>query len=150
MMALTATASSVTRKENVKILGMKKSHIIVRCPNKQNHLSRHRQCVRVGSCVSDLLPVTSGVPQGSILGPLLFILYVNDLPAVPIHSSLLLFADDSKFRKKIQSIEDSQLLQSDLCRLCQWSHSSGLIFNSSKSCVLSPGLILSLLITLST
>ena len=101
------------------------------------YLSGRRQCVRVGSCVSDLLPVTSGVPQGSILGPLLFILYINDLPAVPIHSSLLLFADDSKCRRKIQSIEDSQLLQSDLCRLCEWSHSSGLIFNSSKSCVLS-------------
>ena len=101
------------------------------------YLSGRRQCVRVGSCISDLLPVTSGVPQGSILGPLLFILYINDLPAVPIHSSLLLFADDSKCRRKIQSIEDSQLLQSDLCRLCEWSHSSGLIFNSSKSCVLS-------------
>ena len=98
------------------------------------YLSGRRQCVQVGSCVSDLLPVTLGVPQGSILGPLLFILYINDLPTVPIHSSLLLFADDSKCRRRI---EDSQLLQSDLYRLCEWSHSSGLIFNSSKSCVLS-------------
>ena len=101
------------------------------------YLSGHRQCVRVGSCVSDLLPVTLGVPQGSILGPLLFILYINDLPTVPINSSLPLFADDGKCYRRILSIEDSQLLQSDLRRLCEWSHSSGLIFNSSKSCVLS-------------
>ena len=101
------------------------------------YLSGRRQCVRVGNCVSNLLPVTSGVPQGSILGPLLFILYVNDLPTVPIHSTLLLFADDSKCSRNIQSTEDSQLLQSDLCRLYDWSHSSGLIFNSSKSCILS-------------
>ena len=101
------------------------------------YLSGRRQCVRVGNCVSNLLPVTSEVPQGSILGPLLFILYASDLLAVPIHSTLLLFADDSKCSRNIQSTEDSQLLQRDLCRLYDWSHSSGLIFNSSKSCILS-------------
>ena len=62
---------------------------------------------------------------------------VSDLPAVPIHSTLLLFADDSKCSRNIQSTEDSQLLQRNLCRLYDWSHSFGLIFNSSKSCVLS-------------
>ena len=93
------------------------------------------QCVRVGKCVATVLPVTSGGPQGSILGPLLFILYITDLPNIPLHSSLLLFADDSKCHRDIHSVEDCQLLQSDLGLLCDWSNTSGLAFNSNKSCV---------------
>uniref|UniRef100_A0A1X7SDX7 Reverse transcriptase domain-containing protein n=1 Tax=Amphimedon queenslandica TaxID=400682 RepID=A0A1X7SDX7_AMPQE len=95
------------------------------------------QCVSVGNRVSSLLPVTSGVPQGSILGPLLFILYINDLPMSPLHSSLLLFADDSKCHRVIKSTRDCQLLQSDLGLLSNWSETTGLTFNSEKSCVIS-------------
>ena len=95
------------------------------------------QCVHVGTSVSNLLPVTSGVPQGSILGPLLFILYINDLPTTPLHTSLLLFADDSKCHKVVRSAQDCQLLQSDLGLLCDWSRATSLTFNSNKSCVVS-------------
>lgn len=70
---------------------------------------------------SSLLPVTSGVPQGSLLGPLFFILYINDLPACSLHSSLLLYADDSKCSKSIASASDCLLLQEDLDRVSDWS-----------------------------
>ena len=69
------------------------------------------QCVYVGTSVSNPLPVTSGVPQGSILGPVLFILYMKDLPATPLNTSLLLFADDSKCHRVIKSTQDCQVLQ---------------------------------------
>jgi len=53
--------------------------------------------------------VLSGVPQGSVLGPLLFLIYVNELPAT-IESSVRMFADDAKLWRKIQNEEDEQIL----------------------------------------
>ena len=63
--------------------------------------------------------VTSGVPQGSVLGPLLFSLFVNDLPSI-VRSPLVLFADAATIYHSIQSDEDYQLLEQDLDNLYKW------------------------------
>ena len=66
------------------------------------------------------LPVLSGVPQGSILGPLLFLIYVSDLPDVASSASVALPADDTKCYQTIESTEDGACLQRDLDHINQW------------------------------
>ncbi len=80
-----------------------------------------------------MLPVRSGVPQGSILGPLLFIIYVNDIPDKINNSTLLLFADDIKLIKHIiGSFNDRQLLQEDLSVVEAWCSEWHLNLNGNK------------------
>ena len=93
------------------------------------------QCVRINNCLSELLPVLSGVPQGSILGPLLFIIYINDLPNSIHSSNILISAEDTKCYKHIYNTTDINLLQQDLDSLFQWSIDNHLSINSVK-CIL--------------
>ena len=65
-------------------------------------------------------PVTSGVPQGTVFGPLLFLIYINDI-SEQLQSPVRLFADDSVVYREIQSIEDTHTLQQDLFRLQEWA-----------------------------
>jgi hypothetical protein len=103
----------------------------------QSYLSERKQRVVLEGASSDWLPVTSGVPQGSILGPLLFLVYVNDVPSCIINNSnIALFADDSKLYRAMGTNYDHNLLQADLDCLHTWSLSSGLDFNSRKCKVL--------------
>jgi hypothetical protein len=81
-------------------------------------LSNREQSVKINSTLSDKIPVTSGVPQGSILGPTLFLLFINDLVNVIEHSEILLFADDLKI---FNSSSNNFLLQSDLNNVVTWS-----------------------------
>ena len=78
------------------------------------------------------LSVTSDVPQESILGPILFILYVNDLPDVIESSKFSLFADDIKVYKRVDSASDATSLQRDYYSINSWLVASGLIFNQTK------------------
>ena len=77
-------------------------------------LTRREQIVRVNGELSTSKPVTSGIPQGSVLGPLLFVIYINDLPDV-VQSNILLFADDTKIFNKVASENDAITLQKDRC-----------------------------------
>ena len=96
------------------------------------YLDNRTQRVSVNHNLSSPLPVISGVPQGSILGPLLFLIYINDLPSAISSSNLLLFADDAKCYKTIHNPLDRRLLQSDLDLLTDWSHANHLVFKTSK------------------
>ena len=99
------------------------------------YLTSRFQMVNLNSHKSKLLPVLSGVPhqsQGSVLGPMLFLIYINDLPSYIDSSSLLLFADDAKCFKVIHSPSDASLLQEDISSLYKWTSDWNLRFNTSK------------------
>ena len=85
------------------------------------YLLDRMQCVRINGAISDFLPVISGVPQGSILCPMLFIIYINDLPLSITSSNILLFADDAKLFKHIVHLSHIQEFQNDLDLLQDWS-----------------------------
>ena len=96
------------------------------------------QRVTVGGCLSDSVPVTSGVPQGSVLGPLLFLLYINDLPET-VSCSVKLFADDAKLFSRMATDQDAVSLQADLDALVAWSATWQMSFNQGKCKVMHIG-----------
>ena len=77
------------------------------------------------------LKVLSGVPQGTVLGPLMFIWYINDI-STGIGSSIRLFADDCVLYKVIKSTEDHDHLQQDLNTLVEWTKQWQMILNPAK------------------
>ena len=97
-------------------------------------LTQRTQCVVVDGISSSSVSVLSGVPQGTVLGPLLFLIYVNDI-ASGVSSSIRLFADDCILYRTIKCEADSIILQQDLDILSQWSTLWQMKFNVSK-CVL--------------
>ena len=90
-----------------------------------------RQRVVVDGEVSNWKAVLSGVPQGSVLGPILFLIYINDLDD-DITSKVLKFADDTKVFRKIKSDADRRHLQDDLIKLIEWSEKWQMLFNFGK------------------
>jgi len=101
-------------------------------------LTQRKMKVSVNGQSSSWVDVISGVPQGSVLGPLLFLLYVNDLPDWIINS-MRLFADDVKIWVKLDRDDSSWKLQRDLYKLCDWSDSWLLKFKIEKCKVLHAG-----------
>ena len=94
-------------------------------------LSERSQKVVLDGQASDPVPVLSGVFQGSVLGPVLFLIFINDLPE-NIRSPVRLFADDCVLYRNIKSPMDSQILQDDLASLTQWETDWQIKFNFAK------------------
>ena len=97
--------------------------------------SRSQQVVVNGQC-SKPADVLSGVPQGTVLGPMLFLLYINDITD-GIDTGMRLFADDSIVYREIQSPADHHQLELDLDKLHEWASTWQMAFNVSKCAVLS-------------
>ena len=94
-------------------------------------LLNRTQFVVVNGTHSTTTPVTSCVPQGSVLGPTLFLLFINDITQVT-NSQLRLFADDAVLYKAINSLHDHQVLQEDLLNLTKWASDWQMDFNVTK------------------
>ena len=90
-----------------------------------------RQRVVVDGEVSSWKPVLSGVSQGSVLGPILFLVYINDLEE-GVTGNILKFADDTKLFRKTKEIGDKQKLQDDIDKLVRWSEKWQMLFNFGK------------------
>ena len=86
----------------------------------------------INGAFSEWLPVLSGVPQVSVLGPLLFLLYIDDIHHCVSHCSIQMFADDIALYKEITSPSDQDLLQADLNQVYTWSHKWLLNLNPTK------------------
>ena len=101
-------------------------------------LKGRKQQVVVNGSKSGIDSVISGIPQGTVLGPVLFVIYITDLLDV-ISSDGFMFADDTKIFRKITSLADALMLQDDLQKLEEWSNIWLLKFNADKCHVLTLG-----------
>ena len=97
----------------------------------EQFLTDRAQQVVVENNFSALAPVISGVPQGSVLSPLLFLLFINDLP-ISIDSLVKLYADDVLMYRAINDVSDHQILQDDLNKLVHWPTIWLMPFNLNK------------------
>ena len=95
-------------------------------------LCNRSQKVAVDGCYSIIQLVLSGVPQGTVLGPLLFLIFVDDMSRVVKHSTLRLFADDSRLLKSINSPDDNAHLQEDLTSIIRWSAENNMKLHQDK------------------
>ena len=93
-----------------------------------SYLSDRYQCVKLGDVYSEYASVANGVPQGSILGPLLFVIFINDLPDVCNSSFFFLYADDSEM-----ICNSMPRLQSDINACIEWSKINLMQFNAAKT-----------------
>ncbi len=94
------------------------------------YLAGRKKRVVVDGIAPDWSSVTSGVPQGSTLAPMLLVLFINDLPnVIPVRSEAALYADDTKIYQQISCEDDAQHLQQTLTNLATWSATNNIKFS---------------------
>ena len=103
----------------------------------KSYLSQRQQQVSIDNTKSRFRPITCGVPQGSILGPLLFLLFINDLPLYTSNVSTDMYADDTTLYD-VQTSQDTieKNLQIALNELHKWCKNNGVVLNSTKTKVM--------------
>ena len=98
----------------------------------ESFLTSRSQMVVVNGVLSDPAPVRSGVPQGSVIGPLLFLILIGDIDDNIAHAFLSSFADDTRLTARIGGVSEASLLQSDLETVYQWAVDNNADFNQKK------------------
>ena len=97
-----------------------------------NFLSYRQQCVAANGTTSSEAQVRSGVPQGSVLGPLLYRIHISDTNNEIEDSTVSCFADDTRILLGIKDEKDTQMLQKDLHKLYKWADTNNMKFNANK------------------
>ena len=106
----------------------------------KNYLSNRKQYVEYDGISSEMLNITTGVPQGSILGPLLFIIYINDMSEVSKIFSFIMYADDTTlstilkaFQPSTQTLHTDEVINSELDKISDWLIVNKLSLNVTKT-----------------
>ena len=86
-----------------------------------NFYQNRRKCVAVNGTTSSEAQVRSGIPQGSVLGPLIFLMHISDINYEIVDSTVSCFADDTRILLGIKDEEDTEMLQNDLHKLYKWA-----------------------------
>ena len=115
-----------------KLENLQVNHLLVKWIH--SYLSAREQQVIVNGSTSDTLPILSGVPQGSVLGPLLFLSYIDGITSITIspESQLTLYADDMLLYRPISNSADYAHMQQDISRISEWVEANYLQFNTQK------------------
>ena len=122
-----------------RLLGLKLDHYGIRNQEHtwiMNFLNGRSQTVVVEGRTSERAPVSSGVPQGTVLGPILFLVYINDIAEKVKHSQVRLFADDCILKKEIRTVSDCTKLQEDIDIVGQWEKTWLMEFHPDKCQIL--------------
>ena len=98
----------------------------------KSFLTSRTQSVVVNGVLSESAPVTSGVPQGSVIGPLLFLVLISDIDANIALSFLSSFADDTRLSRAVAGVTDASALQTDMEVVYQWALDNNMTFNDLK------------------